>query len=779
MRKSFFFLSRKIMPATLCFFLVASLGMAQNLKIKVSDVSKEAVVGATVFLNGKALGFTDAGGMFTANVELKNRNFVQISAIGYEAYQSQFLPEAFGGVLAIELAYGESSLKEVIVTAGRKEESIATIPSSVTVLTRKEIEAQSNITTDISSVLGFTVPGLGVSTNKATNSGQTLRGRAVLVLIDGIPQSTPLMNGARDIRTINPAVIERVEVIKGATSIYGNGSGGGIINYITRKNTENIPLGGESSAGVSFNPFSPAGTLGYRASQYLGGKTGKWGYSFGGSMEYYGLQRDGEGLPLGQTDGLSNSYQYNGFVKLSYDINSSSSINAFYNYFHSTQHTRYISKNGVYGESPTIGVVGTDPGKPAGTPYNHNAMLTFSKRNLFGKTQLDASLYLNSFSSMNRYVASASAWYGPGQTMINSDKKGLRLNFNTPFTVGKVPAEITYGLDLLNDVTNQDLVDGRVYIPNMNMVNLAPYAQLKMDFFTYLILKGGVRYENASVTIKDFNTIATGPGDQGSIFVNGGKIPYNATMFNAGLRYAKFGIFNPFVSFSQGFAINELGRIVRRATANTLESLETDPIITNNYEIGFSSSIKKLNISAAWYVSTSDLGANLVDIGGYLMPQREPERVHGFEVAADLRLSRQVKIGGTYAFVEGKAIFDDGSEVYLAGSRIAPPKATGYLYYNPLSNLSLQFFWVNSGARDRFEKQANGKYKNGEGPIRSYHLFNLSAAYHVNPRLSFSLGVENLFNNVYYNPVSQYTALDANYVRGNGTQLNFNTRFRF
>lgn len=67
-----------------------------------------------------------------------------------------------------------------------------------------------------------------------------MRGRSVLVLIDGIPQSTPLRAGGRDIRSIDPSVIERVEVIKGATAIYGNGAEGGLINYITKRRiTEN------------------------------------------------------------------------------------------------------------------------------------------------------------------------------------------------------------------------------------------------------------------------------------------------------------------------------------------------------------------------------------------------------------------------------------------------------------------------------------------------------------------------------------------------------------
>src|SRR5690606_28873881 len=248
-----------------------------------------------------------------------------------------------------------------------------------------------------------------------------------------------------------------------------------------------------------------------------------------------------------------------------------------------------INSVGVYGERPSIGIKGESPGEPAGTPQNHNLWASYSHDGLPLGTALDVTAYYNRFISMNRYVPSATAWYGPGQTQIQSFKKGIRLNLNTPWSAGSISGEVTYGLDLLNDMTNQVLTDGRVYIPDMNMVNLAPYAQLKVDLVDQLVFKGGVRYENARVKVKDFRTIATGPDGAGSTDVTGGTIPYNATMFNAGLRYSKYEFFNPFISFSQGFAINELGRILRRAKESTLQNLETDPIITNNYEAGFSS----------------------------------------------------------------------------------------------------------------------------------------------------------------------------------------------
>ncbi len=776
-RKSY----RITLSGALLFVLSSGLGYAQTVQVRVLNEKQEPVNNATVYFGNKPIGSTSATGRLALPVNTDAVQRISVRGIGFKPFEKKVNLDTVKTDFQVILQSADEQLEEVVVTAGRRPEFISQVPSSVSILNQKDIESQMNINTNLSSILGNTIPGLGTATNKATNAGQTLRGRAILVLIDGIPQSTPLMNGVRDLRTIDPNVVERIEVIKGATSIYGNGSGGGIINYITKNANGNQKIGGQTSIGTTLNPIHSDGTMGYRVSQYFSGSASpKLNFNVGGTIDYTGLQRDGEGLPLGQTDGLSNSYQYNAFVKAGYQLDAHSSLRLFYNYFNSTQHAKYVSQAGIYDESPTIGVRGEEPGKSAGTPFNHNAMLSYSKDNVFGSSQLDVTAYINSFQSMNRYVAKSSSWYGPGQTMINSRKKGLRLNMNTPLQLGRIPTAITYGIDLLNDVTYQDLTDGRVYIPNMDMTNIAPYVQVKADLLENLIFKGGLRYENATVRVKDFNTIATGADGSGSIFVAGGKIPYNATMFNAGLRYNKYNFFNPFVSFSQGFAINELGRILRRATENTIDNLETDPIITNNYEAGFSSSLGIFNLSAAYYISTSKLGVNLVDVGGYLTPQREPEDVRGYEIALDARLSPQWTVGGSYAYVEGKAKFDDGSKVYLNGSRIAPPKATGYLYYKPNDKLNVQLFWVHTGARDRFDiNPKTGQYNNSEGPVKPVDLFNLSSSYSINKQWNIGFGIENLLNKTYYPTVSQYRGLNEDFVRGPGMQTSLNLAYKF
>nr|WP_286404271.1 TonB-dependent receptor [Myroides odoratimimus] len=767
----------KVVYLTILLFSTSVL--SQTFLVKVSDSNLNRIRGAEIIINGDKIGETDSKGEMTIDVITSNEATMLVLASGYEEQLVTINNTKLENPIEVVLEKLEESLDEIVITAGRRAENIATIPSSVTIINQKEMEKQMSVTTDISTILSNLVPGLGSATNKGTSSGQTLRGRPLLVLIDGIPQSTPLMNGARDIRSIAPFAIERVEVIKGATSIYGNGSTGGIINYITKKNRGEQTFGGTTVLGTSFNPANSSGTLGYKVSQSFGGKYKNWNYMAGASIDYTGLQRDGDGVILGQIDGLSNTYQKNLFAQITYDINDNSSIRAFYNGYTSTQHARYISKIGKYGSEATVGVAGIDPGENSGTPYNHNVMLGYTNNDLFLETQLDVSLYMNSFRSMNRYVEKGTAWYGPGQTRINSKKKGIRLNLNTPFTVFQMPSEVTYGIDILNDKTDQDLTDGRVYIPTMDMVNIAPYAQLKIDLVDHLILKTGVRYENANVKVDDFNTIATGPNNEGSIFVQGGKIPYKTTLFNVGLRYNKYEYFNPFISFSQGFAINELGRILRRATESTLDKLETEPIITNNYEVGFSSRFSMFSFTGSYFLSTSKLGANLVDIGGYLVAQREPERVHGFEVTAEVALTPQWTVGGTYAYVEGKAKFDDGSKVYLNGGRISPPKATAFVYYTASDKLNIQLYWLYSGSRNRFNPNEKGGYKNSEGPVKDISLFNLASTYILNKAWKVNVGIENLFNKTYYPVVSQYRGTDAEYVRGNGMQANLSVQYNF
>lgn len=104
------------------------------------------------------------------------------------------------------------------------------------------------------TVLAKTVPGMADSSRTMTDYGQTLRGRGVLVLVDGIPLNTN-RDSSRNLANIDPASIERVEVLRGSSSIYGAGATGGIVSITTR------PAGGEPVARNHRDRRQPAEPL--------------------------------------------------------------------------------------------------------------------------------------------------------------------------------------------------------------------------------------------------------------------------------------------------------------------------------------------------------------------------------------------------------------------------------------------------------------------------------------------------------------------------------------
>lgn len=63
------------------------------------------------------------------------------------------------------------------------------------------------------------------SSRTITEYGQTLRGRSMLVMVDGVPLNTN-RDSSRNLANIDPALIERVEVIRGSSAIYGSGATG-------------------------------------------------------------------------------------------------------------------------------------------------------------------------------------------------------------------------------------------------------------------------------------------------------------------------------------------------------------------------------------------------------------------------------------------------------------------------------------------------------------------------------------------------------------------------
>ncbi|SEW55548.1 TonB-dependent receptor [Chitinophaga arvensicola] len=773
---------KKILVVGLIAIMATLQVAAQQIQGTVKDTTQTAIPLMRIYLAGtQKHTVSSANGSFLLK-DVKPGTYTLLAAgMGYKTLEQTVTVTTGTTNADLTIQPSDVGLSEVVVTASRNKETLGTVPSSITIISGKQLREQSAITTDINQLLSMNVPGLTLGTNSSTNKGQTLRGRGMLIMIDGIPQSTPLRNGDKDMRSIDISVIERVEVIKGSTAIYGNGADGGIINFITIKANSDKHFSGSTDISTAGSLTNGANGLGGRISQNFSGKFNKFDYVVSGTYEQTGVNRDAKGEVIAPFQSLSQNENVNLFAKLGYDINSNNRIEVMYNYYRTMQNATYINQGGEFGKSPIIGVVGTSPGDKQGTPYNHNAYVNYTNKNIFKNTSLNVNLYYQDFYTVFEW----SDFYAPpGNSAIVSKKMGARLNFNTVFNFHpNLFGDVTWGVDILNDKTSQPLTDGRPFVPEMNMKNYAPYAQLKTVLFKDFLVKAGVRYENISLNIPDYTTIKFG-NYAGGVFVKGGNLPYEALVFNTGLRYTKFPVFNPFISYSQSFSLYDLGRTLRLAKAvsdgaTSINTIETEAIITNNYEAGFNSNIGKFNASGAYFISTSNLGTSLKDVNGVAVPERAPERVQGFEFTAGYQFLRNLSASASYSHVEGKKDVD-GTKTYLPTTRISPDKMTVNVNYSPLKQWDLGVYYIYSGVRKRFDVNPTTKqYDLGNGPVGDFYLVNLYTGYRFNQSASIRLGVDNLLNADYYPVTSQGRVRTDSYIKGSGARFNLGFKYSF
>lgn len=769
-----------------CLFLFGALGSyAQEASIigKITDENNLPIAYATVNLKNSVKGtVTDENGDYRLSSLDTGTYVIQFSGLGYTKVNHLIkLNDNEPLEVNVTLPTDLKSLNEVVITSNRVRETLDEVPSSISVISSRQLEALGQTSTNVADVL-LEVPGISLSTNQTSNTGQTLRGRKMLVLIDGIPQSTPLRNGNRDINTIDPNTIERIEVIKGATAIYGNGADGGIINYITKKADASSPFESTTVVGSTGALKNINKTVGANISQTFSGNVDKLGYVVNGTFRQTGVFRDANGEVVSPYYGIGETSQYSLFGKFNYQIADNQHVEMMYNYYSSKQNSDYIAQVGEFGVRPSIGVIGEDLSVDQGNRYNHNAQLTYDFLNIFGDTDFKLNLYAQDFRTVYGYSISfydPNLGYDGGQSSIISTKKGARFNFNTPYELGRISGNLLYGIDILNDVTAQELVDGRPWVPETDMTNLAPYLQLK-SLYKDFVLKAGIRFENIGIDIPDYTTLTrynvgeTTPSS-GGVDVEGGELTYNATTYNVGLRYNKWSVFNPFVSFSQSFSIADLGRTLRSATENTVSQINSDAVIANNYEAGFNSYIGNTHFSGAYFISTSKYGATYRELeSGVFEIARQPERVYGFEFTLDTRLTNQLNFGGSVSYTEGKLDVENNGiyNTYMNGDRIPPLKTVTYLTYNWEDKFNARLSYIYSGKRDHFEANDSGDYSYGQGPVSSFGLVNLTAGYQMSRTTKIGLGIENLLNNDYYNLLSQWAGRDNDYIKANGARFN-------
>ncbi|MCS3417347.1 MULTISPECIES: TonB-dependent receptor [unclassified Pseudomonas] len=142
-------------------------------------------------------------------------------------------------VLEKRAAAGAITLQQMTISATRQEQAVDSVPSTVSVHDREELDRQ-NVNTIRELVRyepGVSVGGAGTRSGNAGYNIRGIDGDRILTQVDGVEVPDNFFNGpyAKTRRNyVDPEIVKRVEILRGpASALYGSSAIGGAVSYFT------------------------------------------------------------------------------------------------------------------------------------------------------------------------------------------------------------------------------------------------------------------------------------------------------------------------------------------------------------------------------------------------------------------------------------------------------------------------------------------------------------------------------------------------------------------
>ncbi len=701
---------------------------------------------------------------------------------------------------------GEATVLDQIVVTGRDERSISSVAQSVQVVNREEVEEAARENIDAATFISRIVPGYAPRNQTISGASESFRGRSVLIMVDGVPRNTPLRDVSRILSMIDLNSVERIEVINGASSLYGAGATGGTINFITKRGESDKPKV-TVRTGVAAFTENPGESAGPSTSVTVEGKSGNFDYFVSGSGDLSRRTYDGHGnemasdAMLGQGGG-DRTGTGNLFGVAGYQFDSRRfEVSADWTY--ANQKPDWFTNYTTSPVSPNFG----DPYE--GDPLKEDSKYLTAKYtdSAFALGNLEIKAFYNDIfkqSPFTKFSAVNSQVYLPfnpanpvilpsgtdptadfNQTALQSQRSGVNLTVNTPMDFIKEGSTLTWGADYVFDATEQKLTNGQDAISPTTQNSVAFFAQAEIPVTDRFRISGGARYDQFFLNVEDFTrpaaAVLLGPRIIGlpAIQVTGGSFDYDAVTFNAGAVYDLTEKMQLFGNFSQGYSLTDIGGFTRRAGLNSnaetcdaygnsirpllpacaglpvdnaisYADIAPEPQLVNTWEAGLRGDWGNYRGGVSTYLSTSDNGVSY-DIAANRVSQQK-ERIWGVEASAEADLSAMFTLGGSVGYVEGKYDADRDGHIeaseYLPNNRIPSTyKGLVYLTTHFENDLTLRTEVEMFSGRDRIPTQQ----------LDGAALFNLAVSKKFANESVLNFAVRNVFDTYYINTSASAT----------------------
>ena len=651
------------------------------------------------------------------------------------------------------------------VTAARSPVEGFDTPRPVSVVQQQTIgERLPNNASDL-----FTgIPGLdveGVGTNQTRPMIRGLRGQRVLMLEEGLR----LNNSRRRLDSGEPPAVaglfelERVEIVRGATSVlYGSDAIGGVVNLVPRSAGRSESGGGAWGARGALQYRHSTGDRQNRVSGTVSGGSGKFGFRAGASWRH----SDAYDAPSGTFGDLSleratrvqdtGVEDYNLGARLQYELAENHSV------FARVERYRALDAGFGFVEPEDLGTPGPRI-RLMWPDFRFDRLIAGYEGRDLGLIVADR-VDLKAYTQSNErtFITDFFLPAGPGISTVSEnftdiDTNGLRLEAAKLLGGRHV---LTYGVDLYRDASfNTDrrtravgpappTIDETPSLPNARLTSVGLFAQDAFALGARLDLTLGVRWQG--VTSK---TLLTENLDEPLTEATDGTL-----VGAANLLYRAGDAVNLIGSIGRGFRSPNL--IERFFTGDTPDGTGR---WVRNPDLGAETS---LSVDVGTRVTTGALYAegflfgNFLSNGIQLRPTGDQEDgvptfhnvnissidIRGVEVTAGIEATPGLLIEAGYTHVDATNP-DDEDDLVQEGYR---DRLNGRVRYSAADRYWLEYQIRFSGRTDRITP---GVSPVGD-EIPSFTVMSLRGGLRILGRNRLTLGVENLGNVLYAEPIN-------------------------
>ncbi|MCK4951848.1 MAG: TonB-dependent receptor [Gammaproteobacteria bacterium] len=528
----------------------------------------------------------------------------------------------------------ENTTDPVIVTATRIQSDTSQLPANITIITAEDIQSSPASTLPDILSLEAGVNSRSLYGNNAARSTIDMRGfgaagtRNTLILLDG-RRLNPIDLSEIDYTAIPLNNIERIEIIRGGSVLYGDGAVGGAINIITKQGSK-TPLVNHAKLTLgSYNSHQLEGIIRHANGPFSINVSANAlesdGYRENNKITQQNLQADARwSIPDGEF-----------FIKGGFD-------------------NQYMGLPGVRTVQASISLdeLGTDR---RGTGNSGE----FAKQDGYFVTT-GISKFINSNSELvvdlgYRHKNQQSYTWQWGDTNLDtlSFTPRLKIEFGS-----NMQHTVTTGIDIYSSdylsyrAQRQDVAPAHTY--KAKQTNIAVYAHNLTKVTNKTNITSGARLQTIKMEASDYynaSAPAVWPASQAPSL----KISDNEHMLELGIRHQLNKTVSLFGKLERSTRLGTLDEILD--TGNSIFS-PLKPQTATHFDTGFSINRGNHALQASAYYMRLRNEIHY-DSGTFSNVNLDPTKRYGLEVSANSALGERLKVTANYAYTRSK--FTEGN----------------------------------------------------------------------------------------------------------------------